>query len=440
MHALIDKEILISLSDSDHDITQIQNSFLSIVLIADVQFDNKFDKFDESYKDGLVLFVGLKSVKNNNRFDHSLYENVRKDDISCCGRYISIKAISDALAPQTAVPYSMPVNFTTSIPLDDLLIFSAFSEYPNFLLGDLKIKFKINPHAFVFAQVNPTINNDKKNELPFFSIYGASLSEIIPAVFSAKTGKIQNSLELTHFDTENKLSIPIPSEIIQNNQTKVQDTLYNQTFQQYKQQIQDLQEKKNQFDKSEQEKSALCILGGMITVEVCKEINYSRRSPRGITPQMFMDLSNNTNNLHITKDKCDIIVAHVQSIIQDILETLNLYRSNAQIQGMIESKAHLLMQKIHQEKELKKNNNLRENDDYEIESIKFQQEQGIREIERIDKEYWSFIIDSIPSSRQPVLTWIKNNPDYIDDLYLFDEETNDEEEPKQNKRPVNVFD
>lgn len=49
----------------------------------------------------------------------------------------------------------------------------------------------------------------------------------------------------------------------------------------------------------------------MITVEVCKEINYSRRSPRGITPQMFMDLSNNTNNLHITKDKCDIIVAHV---------------------------------------------------------------------------------------------------------------------------------
>ncbi|KAA6321258.1 MAG: hypothetical protein EZS28_054577, partial [Streblomastix strix] len=42
-------EILISLSDSDHDVTQIQNSFLSIVLSANVLFDNKFDGFEEAY-------------------------------------------------------------------------------------------------------------------------------------------------------------------------------------------------------------------------------------------------------------------------------------------------------------------------------------------------------------------------------------------------------
>ncbi|KAA6403108.1 MAG: hypothetical protein EZS28_001367 [Streblomastix strix] len=64
MSALFDKEIIISLSDTDHDITQIQNSFLSVVLTANIQLDYKFEKIDESYKDGLVLFVGLKSGSN----------------------------------------------------------------------------------------------------------------------------------------------------------------------------------------------------------------------------------------------------------------------------------------------------------------------------------------------------------------------------------------
>ncbi|KAA6403302.1 MAG: hypothetical protein EZS28_001174 [Streblomastix strix] len=53
------------------------------------------------------------------------------NDISCCGRYLGIKEISDVHAPQTSSPYAMPVGFTVSIPMDDLLIFSAFSEYPN---------------------------------------------------------------------------------------------------------------------------------------------------------------------------------------------------------------------------------------------------------------------------------------------------------------------
>ncbi|KAA6355328.1 MAG: hypothetical protein EZS28_049146 [Streblomastix strix] len=55
----------------------------------------------------------------------------------------------------------MPVGFTVSIPLDDLLIFSAFSEYPSSLFGDLKIKFKINPSAFVFCQVDPVFSKAK---------------------------------------------------------------------------------------------------------------------------------------------------------------------------------------------------------------------------------------------------------------------------------------
>ncbi|KAA6372657.1 MAG: hypothetical protein EZS28_031817 [Streblomastix strix] len=189
MPSLFDKEVIISLTDPDHGVTQMQNSFLTLDFKMNLLFDNKFDQFSESYRARTFIFVGLKSSaqlireyvlyhrgktingsikndstteqfiyniikpkseKNNNRFVDSLYENVRKDDISHCGKYLSIKDIFEVLALQTAAPYVMPVNFSVSIPLDDLLIFSAFSEYPNALFGNLKIKFKINPYAFVF--------------------------------------------------------------------------------------------------------------------------------------------------------------------------------------------------------------------------------------------------------------------------------------------------
>ncbi|KAA6392982.1 MAG: hypothetical protein EZS28_011493 [Streblomastix strix] len=208
MPSLFVKGVIISLTDPDHDVTQIQNSFIKFEFTMNLLLDNKFEQFSESYRAGTFIFVGLKSSaqlireytlyhrgrttdgflqndstteqfiyniikpkseKNNNRFVHSLYENVRKDDISHCEKYLSIKDISDALASQTAAPYFMPVNFSVSIPLDDLLIFSAFSEYLNSLFSDLKIQFKINPNAFVFSQIDPvismaryyTINKDK---------------------------------------------------------------------------------------------------------------------------------------------------------------------------------------------------------------------------------------------------------------------------------------
>ncbi|KAA6386168.1 MAG: hypothetical protein EZS28_018303 [Streblomastix strix] len=197
MSALFDKEIIISLSDIDHDVTQVQNSFLSIVLTANLQFDNKFDKFIEAYKDGVVLFVGLKSEsniirectvyhrgrtidgslqndattesfiyntikpkseKNNRKHIHSLFENIHKFDTSACGTYITMREIEEAIGTQTSVPYLKPVRFRISVPLDDILLSSAFSGYPNGMFGDLKIKFKINPNAFVFVQVKPTIS------------------------------------------------------------------------------------------------------------------------------------------------------------------------------------------------------------------------------------------------------------------------------------------
>ncbi|KAA6364455.1 MAG: hypothetical protein EZS28_040018, partial [Streblomastix strix] len=158
MPALFYKEIIISLSDTDHDITQIQNSFLSVVLTANIQLDDKFDKIDESYKDGLVLFVGIKSA---------------------CGTYISMREIEELIGNQTAIPYTIPIRFRVSIPFDDLLIFSAFTDYPNSLFGDLKIKFKINPHAFVFCQVNPIISMAKYYTMNNDELLGSSQQKLM---------------------------------------------------------------------------------------------------------------------------------------------------------------------------------------------------------------------------------------------------------------------
>ncbi|KAA6392220.1 MAG: hypothetical protein EZS28_012251 [Streblomastix strix] len=202
MTALFDKKILISLSDTDHDVSQIQNSFLSIVRTANVQFENIFDGYEEAYKDGNVLFIGLKSAsqvikeyiiyhrgriidgalqnystteqfvyntvnprseKNNRKHIHSLYENIQKYDTSACGTYLTIKEIGEAIKDYVSIPYTLPIRFRfrLSIPLDDILVFNGFTDHPNSLFGDLKIKFKINLNAFVFAQVNPIISMAK---------------------------------------------------------------------------------------------------------------------------------------------------------------------------------------------------------------------------------------------------------------------------------------
>ncbi|KAA6393470.1 MAG: hypothetical protein EZS28_011005 [Streblomastix strix] len=90
--------------------------------------------------------------------DFDEYYTSGQFDTSACGTYITMREIEEAIADQGSVPYKMPVRFRVSVPLDDLLIFSAFTDNPNGMFGDLKIKFKINPNAFVFAQVNPTVS------------------------------------------------------------------------------------------------------------------------------------------------------------------------------------------------------------------------------------------------------------------------------------------
>ncbi|KAA6360020.1 MAG: hypothetical protein EZS28_044452, partial [Streblomastix strix] len=65
-----------------------------------------------------------------------------------CGTYVTIREIEEAIKNQVSIPYTMPIRFRLSIPLDEILVFSGFTDYPNSLFGDLKIKLKINPNAF----------------------------------------------------------------------------------------------------------------------------------------------------------------------------------------------------------------------------------------------------------------------------------------------------
>ncbi|KAA6402943.1 MAG: hypothetical protein EZS28_001536 [Streblomastix strix] len=79
-----------------------------------------------------------------------------KEIIVTCRIQITMREIEEATGTQTNIPYLMPVRFRIPVLFDDILIFSAFTDYPNGMFADLKIKFKINSNAFVFAQVNPT--------------------------------------------------------------------------------------------------------------------------------------------------------------------------------------------------------------------------------------------------------------------------------------------
>ncbi|KAA6396953.1 MAG: hypothetical protein EZS28_007521 [Streblomastix strix] len=96
-----------------------------------------------------------------------------------CGIYIGMREIEELIVNKTSVPYTIPIRFRVNIQLDDLLKFSAFTDYPNDLSGDLKIKFKIYPHAFVFCQVNPIISTVKYYTMNKDEILGSSQQKLM---------------------------------------------------------------------------------------------------------------------------------------------------------------------------------------------------------------------------------------------------------------------
>ena len=194
------QEIIIRLTDANFDITQMNETFISLNIKATLNFSqipftaiadtNHNAKLAEDIQRGFFIFVGLKNgsdvirdytiyhrgiavanslqndatiesalyhvvedkdSKNNKKHVHSLYESIYGYDTSACGIYLSYQQLKNINPGTKNIDVNIPVN----IPITDLLPFQAFTEYPNSLFGELRIKFRINPNAFVFAQVDP---------------------------------------------------------------------------------------------------------------------------------------------------------------------------------------------------------------------------------------------------------------------------------------------
>ncbi|KAA6404328.1 MAG: hypothetical protein EZS28_000146 [Streblomastix strix] len=121
--------------------------------------------------------------------------------MSACGTHISMREIEELIGNQTAVPYTIPICFRVSIQLNNLLIFSSFTDYSNGLFGDLSIKFKINPHAFVFCQVNPIISMVKYYTMNKDNLLGNSRQKLmdIDLMFRNWTLTFKYSKQFTQF-------------------------------------------------------------------------------------------------------------------------------------------------------------------------------------------------------------------------------------------------
>ncbi|KAA6402151.1 MAG: hypothetical protein EZS28_002325 [Streblomastix strix] len=108
--------------------------------------------------------IKQKSEKNNRQYIHFLYENIQKFDTEACGTYINMREIEELIGNRTAVPYIIPIRFRFSIPLDDLLIFSAFTDYLYGLFGYLKIIFKgCTTDLITGLHAEPLIESGLKN-------------------------------------------------------------------------------------------------------------------------------------------------------------------------------------------------------------------------------------------------------------------------------------
>jgi hypothetical protein len=211
MPAGFNQEVIIRLTDADFDITQMNESFLSMTVHATLKFSDLIyssiaNDIGPEFQKAMFLFVGLKNSsdifqdytiyhrgltisnslqndaaiesalyhsveskasKNNKKYVHSLYDPVHEYDTSASGVYISLYDLRNIASANREYTVDIPVN----IPITDILPFQAFREYPNNLFGELKIKFRISDKAFVFVMVDPTYSTHK-----YFFSHGFSSS------------------------------------------------------------------------------------------------------------------------------------------------------------------------------------------------------------------------------------------------------------------------
>ncbi|KAA6399559.1 MAG: hypothetical protein EZS28_004913 [Streblomastix strix] len=68
------------------------------------------------------------SLQNDATTESFIYNRIKPKTF---GTYTSMREIEELIGNQTAIPYTIPIRFRVSIPFDDLLKLSAFTDYPN---------------------------------------------------------------------------------------------------------------------------------------------------------------------------------------------------------------------------------------------------------------------------------------------------------------------
>ena len=195
------------LTTENFHITQMEKSFISVLLSFYVKLDTKLTGIKEKDINKLLtIFVGLKNaaeffgkldticnnvmLKNTQdeavreqfaynsikgrpqkataKFSHSTWENVSSMNASVCGVYIPLADIADGQ------PHKVQMELT--IPYIDLLKYQAFTLYPNRIVGELKELVQTSMEGFVWAPINPSV---VKERLEFLD--DSSIAESFPA-------------------------------------------------------------------------------------------------------------------------------------------------------------------------------------------------------------------------------------------------------------------
>ena len=186
------KETRISITSTQHDISDFSKGFFTIHVIAkDVKLNGITPR---EFSDDHHLFKGFLGWRDSNsafrqiqlwvnghstgynqqegiregfaysstkgqeemtqRFIHSLYEKVSSYSPQVCGTYFNFDDFKDGN------PHD--IEWDINIPFDDLLLFQAMDLFPNFAIPNVELRVYIDPAGLVWCPVNPQSVYDEK--------------------------------------------------------------------------------------------------------------------------------------------------------------------------------------------------------------------------------------------------------------------------------------
>ena len=191
------QETTIDITVSDHDISQIDDSFVTVEGTFTVRCPNVTVTASSSADTDPIIFFGHKASnqcfrqikllhngkdtdylsqecireghafanlkgraeKSSKKHVYTLYEDVNNFNPGVAGTYVRLSEFKNGNKTAT-------INFKYIVPLSDLILLQTFSMYPSNIIGQLSLKLAFSFDGLVWTQVNPSavrIANDYLN-------------------------------------------------------------------------------------------------------------------------------------------------------------------------------------------------------------------------------------------------------------------------------------